>query len=301
MLDKLRRWAKRVDNNTKRSTEQLKNIEKDVRELKRLISAPIARGHSTASWTDPELEKAETNSASVVHAAIKGVWNDHNDEEYRKDQSHWRGVGRWVDDAAWQAIGRRSLTRFNRAWMLAGRSADELKDLTLLEWGPGGGTNAFALRDIASVFYGVDISEKNLSESQRMITAEGRPDYFHPILVQGEPSSVLPHVPTRLDGFLSTSVFQHFPSREYGKEVLAAIRAVCKSGAVGFIQIRFDNDNKRYKGIQALHEYEKNHIRATSYPLDSFWSLLSETGFTPLAIDGLADRNNQATFYMLAK
>ncbi len=235
-----------------------------------------------------------------VHAAIKSVWNDTADEIYRQDQSHYRGVGRWADDSAWQDIGRSSLQKIKFLWRLIGRPVASLSNLTALEWGPGGGANAFGLRDICSKYYGVDISDKNLAEASRVMSEEGRPDYFQPVLLEDAPESIVPKVDS-VNLFLSTAVFQHFPSKEYGIEALKAIRAVCAPHAAGFIQIRFDNGNQKYRGIGSIDEYEQSHITANSYPLDVFWDALSAAGFQPLAINSLRTKNNYATYYMLAK
>lgn len=235
-----------------------------------------------------------------VHAAIKSVWNDKNDETYRQDQSHYRGVGRWADDDAWRDIGRSSLQKVKFLWRLLNRPAASLSRLTALEWGPGGGANAFGLRDICSQYYGVDISEKNLAEAGRVMAAEGLPDYFRPVLLDGAPSTVASSV-NPINIFLSTAVFQHFPSREYGVEVLNTLRSVCAPNAAGFIQIRFDNGNQKYRGISSLKEYEKRHITANSYPLDVFWDALDAAGFRPLAINGVRTKNNYATFYVAVR
>ena len=78
-----------------------------------------------------------TENASKVHAAIKSVWNDKDDEAYRQDQSHYRGVGRWSDDAAWKGIGQSSLDKVRFLWRLLDRPKKSLHDMVTLEWGPG--------------------------------------------------------------------------------------------------------------------------------------------------------------------
>ncbi|WP_105385830.1 class I SAM-dependent methyltransferase [Neorhizobium alkalisoli] len=240
------------------------------------------------------------SETSTVYEAIRSVWNDKDDEAYRQDQSHYRGVGRWADDVLWQGIGQSSLEKVRFLFRLAGRSPTTLQDLVALEWGPGGGANAFGLQSISQKYYGVDISEKNLAECKRLMTAEGRPDYITPVLLDGPPSSVKDSISDSIDLFLSTAVFQHFPSKEYGLEVLNAIRSVCKTGALGFIQIRFDNGNEKYRGIKDLADYELQHITATSYRLDQFWDAIGNASFRPLSINALRTTNNYATYFMTA-
>lgn len=238
--------------------------------------------------------------SNTIHDTIKSVWNDKEDETYRRDQSHYRGVGRWEDDTAWQGIGQSSLTKIRFLWRLLDRPKNSFRDLVTLEWGPGGGANAFGFQTISRRFYGVDISEKNLAECQRLMSQEGRPDYVVPILLDGPPDSISGRITDPVDLFLSTAVFQHFPSKEYGIDVLRAIRATCKPGAGGFVQIRFDNGNEKYKGISNLSEYNERHITATSYQLDEFWSAIENTGFRPLSINAIRITNNYATFFMVA-
>ncbi|CAN7623552.1 hypothetical protein LJR010_004428 [Ensifer adhaerens] len=239
-------------------------------------------------------------SEDKLHTAIKAVWNNAEDETYRQDQSHYRGVGRWADDEAWQDIGRSSMQKIKFLWRLLNRPNASLANQVVLEWGPGGGANAFGLREISSRYYGVDISEKNLAEAGRMMTAEGRPNYFKPVLLAGVPQSIVGDVEP-INIFLSTAVFQHFPSRDYGIEVLKALRSMCAPNAGGFIQIRFDNGNPKYRGIASIQEYEREHITANSYPIEVFWDALDAAGFQPLAVNGLRTKNNYATFYMAAK
>jgi len=235
-----------------------------------------------------------------INTTITDVWDRHPDEIYRQDQSHYRGVGRWADDEAWLNIGNAARRRVSELWGLLGRTGTPQENLNILEWGPGGGANAYGLKDICSKFYGVDISEKNLIEAGRVLGAETVPGFFHPVLLAGDPASVTASIPPEIDIFFSTAVFQHFPSREYGREVLESIRNVCRDSAAGFIQIRFDNGIEKYKGIQGIEDYRARHIFANSYPLDVFWDLTMSAGFRPLYINAIRKANNYATFYLSA-
>ncbi|MGP1352473.1 MAG: class I SAM-dependent methyltransferase [Parasphingopyxis sp.] len=239
-------------------------------------------------------------SEQEVVDVISQVWDRNDDEEWRKDQSHYRGEGRWADDERWQKIGQLTASQLRMAAKMAGRESD-LRNLRILEWGPGGGSNVFALKDIADQYFGVDISAKNLAECQRMITAEGYDQLFRPILLDGEPENIKKMVDGEVDAFLSTAVFQHFPNQDYGSEVLKAIRSVCATDAIGLIQIRFDNGNPRYAPKENIQEYASDPRTATSYKLDDFWVLLHERGFAPLAILKISQRNNYATFLIKAR
>ena len=224
------------------------------------------------------------------------VWDAHTDEVYRQDQSHWRGVGRWADDAAWQAIGRSSRQKIDQLARFLGRETPN--DAVMLEWGPGGGANVFAFRQITRSYYGIDISEKNLAEAQRMIRAEAdATTVFEPVLLHDDPNEALAQA-SGVQVFLSTACFQHFPSKEYGAQVLKVIRQACARSAIGMIQIRYDNGNPRFMPIQALEQYESRHITANSYALDEFNDLCVEAGFKVHFIADVASKNNYASFYM---
>lgn len=237
---------------------------------------------------------------TTVQKEIVAVWNDSDDEKRRRDDSHYRGVGRWADDEKWKDIGRSSLLKMQMLWRMLNRPKLSLSDLVALEWGPGGGANAFGLRSCVNRYFGVDISQKNLSECRRMIDAEGWTGYFHPVLLEGDPRSVAGLIEP-VDAFLSTAVFQHFPSRRYGVEVLEAIRATCKPKAAGFIQIRFDNGNQKYSGIKSIEDYRASHIVATSYPIDEFWDMCECAGFSPISVGSIRRANNYATFYLVTR
>lgn len=237
---------------------------------------------------------------TASHSEAKLVWESYHDEEYRRDQSHWRGHGRWADDKAWQSIGLSTKKLIETLLSLNGSSALGSKSYKFLEWGPGGGSNLFALSRFAEIYYGVDISPSNLEEAQRMINEEGFASLFHPILVSDSPSDVINQINDKVDIFLSTAVFQHFPSKLYGAEVLRVANHCLKPGGLGVIQIRFDNGNPKFKPIENLNSYKERHITANSYGIDEFWDLLKTSSFTPISVVKILTFNNYATYFFKA-
>jgi hypothetical protein len=236
-----------------------------------------------------------------VTETITSVWNGYDDETRRQELSHWRGIGKWADDRKWQSVGKRSVQRLQQLRRHT-RNKGRLQDLQLnmLEWGPGGGSNAFAFRDVAQAYYGIDISEKNLGETARVMTEEGRGDVFRPVHLQDDPATISAHVTEPLDAFLSTAVFQHFPSKEYGADVLKAIRSVCREGALGLIQTRYDNGDHNFRPNSSVEQYEKRFIKATSYRIDEFWALCEDNGFEVLYLGELNAKSHYATYAMMA-
>lgn len=236
----------------------------------------------------------QTSSTCDQTTVAADVWEGHEDEEYRRDQSHWRGHGRWKDTARWAGIGQATVKELELAASYVGSA--ELLDggATILEWGPGGGTNLHALSSRAKQLVAVDISAKNLEESGRVLAEEGF-DRFLPIHLTAEPSSIHDVLPPSIDVFVSTAVFQHFPSKEYGREVLEVVSAHMRPGGIGYVQIRYDNGTRKY-APKTLAEYKAKHITATSYRLDEFWDLLDSVGLQPLLIRNLRTANNYARY-----
>ena len=244
----------------------------------------------TTVWTRREVGGAD--GAPSVHDEITTVWESHEDEHYRQDQSHWRGVGRW-DDQTWTELGQGMVQHVEDLYRTAGRPWPAERPV-LLEWGPGGGANLHAMADRAGTMYGVDISVKNLEETGRVL-AELPGSAFVPVLLDGEPDTVAASIDQPVDLFVSTAVFQHFPSRDYGAEVLRTMREVMAPGGLGYVQIRYDDGTERYRP-KSVTEYRERHITATSYPLSDFWQLLHDAGFRPLAMSNLNTAINYAGF-----
>jgi Methyltransferase domain len=222
------------------------------------------------------------------------VWERHPDEAYRRDISHWRGEGRWTDER-WDAIGRATKRRVKGLFRTAGRRMAHAPSRVVLEWGPGGGANVVALADWASVVYGVDVSQANLDECSRVVDEAGA-GVFRPVLLTGEPSSALESVEQPIDLFVSTAVFQHFPSKAYGRAVLEAVRPAMAPSGLGYVQIRY-NDGRREYRPKPLADYRQSHITATSYGLAEFWRLLVQTGYAPMKIANLNTHVNYASYY----
>ncbi|MFD1703708.1 class I SAM-dependent methyltransferase [Methylopila henanensis] len=225
------------------------------------------------------------------------VWDRYDDEARRAELSHWRGAGKWADDEKWRNVGVRSRRRLERLAALTGRTLWD-RPRAMLEWGPGGGANLFAFRDVAARYYGVDISQRNLDEAQRMIALEGYSG-FRPVLVEGEPAEVEAAVTEPIDILLSTAVFQHFPSRAYGLRVLRTMRKLAAPDAIGLIQIRFADD-AHAAGEPDLADYARRFVTATAYGIDEFRAACGEAGFAVLKIDHINPNSRYATFYLTA-
>ena len=219
-------------------------------------------------------------------------WVGSQSSENKRDLSHWRGRGRWTDDK-WREIGEHHFKLFEKLCSVSCIPKENIQ--TILEWGPGGGSNAVRFSQHVSVFYGVDISQPNLHESARQL-ANTSFNGFKPILIApGDPSACISKINCQLDFFLSTAVFQHFPSKNYGFKVLEIAHKLLKPGAVALVQIRYDNLKYRYR--PKWRDYKYNAITFTSYKLDEFWKMCIETKFMPLFIS-LEPEVNYAYYFL---
>lgn len=230
----------------------------------------------------------------------KSVWDDYGTDPRLAEMSHWRGYGRYKDEAVWLRIGEGSVRRINTILRTEKIKDFWAKPRVVLEWGSGGGANAIAFRDHAKAYYGVDISKQNLNEAARVMR-EANSSIFKPALIDSGPKDVLSAVKQKIDVFISTAVFQHFPSKEYGVEVLSVLAKLCHTGALGFIQIRFADSGGRISGNASVDEYKKNYLQATVYAIDEFWTICENAGFAVRAVTDLKTSNNYVTFHLRKK
>ncbi len=244
----------------------------------------------TSTSTDGVL----TASSPPGRDDVIAVWDGHPDEDYRRDMSHWRGQGRWAEEK-WAAIGADTVKSIRRAARTVGR---DVPAGPVLEWGPGGGSNLLACASISRRLYGADISSKNLAECARVLAELDPAPEFRPILVGDDPAAVAQAIDEPIEVFVSTAVFQHFPTREYGGEVLRTVAGVVAPGALGCVQIRYDDGTPKYLPKQG--DYFAKHVTFTSYQLDEFWDLLKSVGLAPLEISSLNSKVNYATYLFTA-
>lgn len=233
-------------------------------------------------------------SSDVKRAELKvasDVWDNLDNEEKRQDFSHYRGVGRYADAQEWHAVGQGSLASLRRMVPVQFWT----KPLSALEWGPGGGSNISALCTVAERVWGVDISQKNLAECARVLPDEVRAR-FTPIHLSDDLDAVRGKITAPLDIFVSTAVFQHFPSKAFGVEVLRLVYDLMHDDAIGLIQIRYDNGAKKYQPNTTLEQYSDRFITATSYAIDEFAQVLTEIGFDDITVRDFNQRINYATF-----
>lgn len=220
-------------------------------------------------------------------------WNGSLSEERVRDLSHYEGQGRWSDNKAWNSIGAGHLRMFKG--MLRYINYDKPIQ-NMLEWGPGGGANAIHFAKEVEKFYGVDISRNNLKECKNQLEKRNY-NTFVPIHIDiNNPEYVKDCIGRSIDLFLSTAVYQHFPSKEYGIKITKVAFDLLSVKGFALIQIRYDNDTKKYKPKK--NKYGKNAIYFTSYKIEEFLNIVRNIGFNPIFVK-LKPEVNYAYYFLV--
>jgi 2-polyprenyl-3-methyl-5-hydroxy-6-metoxy-1,4-benzoquinol methylase len=221
-------------------------------------------------------------------------WTAAASQTTKQDLSHWRGVGRWANDEKWKQVGDEHYSYYEKLRVLADRHAPVA---SMLEWGPGGGANATRFMQAIPEFIAVDISQPNLDECGRQIQSQGLSGYL-PILIDAtNPESALDKVGKPIDFFLCTAVYQHFPSKEYGKRVTKVASKMLKADGIALIQTRYDDGTERY--LPKNRDYDGQAVSFSSYRIEEFWMLVQEAGLMPLAV--VLNPSVHYAFYLLRK
>jgi hypothetical protein len=169
----------------------------------------------------------------------------------------------------------------------------ETPEVLWLEWGSGGGANAVMLAKIASGVYCVDISGFSLEVCIREMELFGQRGFFWVLIDVDNPEEVLGRVP-KLDGFLSTSTFQHFPSKEYTERIVRLIPQLVRPGGYVFVQIR--RDSPKNVTPDAALPYAQRAMYATTYGVDEFGDLLATHGVDVEKVENI-DRGQYSYFF----
>lgn len=220
------------------------------------------------------------------------LWARSGSDEHVRDLSHWHGEGRWADEGNWERNGQRHFDMLGKLCLLA-EVTQPIQ--SMVEWGPGGGLNAVWFCATVPIFYGVDISPANLAECQRQVEARGLRGFIPVLIDIDKLERCLDLVEQPVDFFLSTAVYQHFPSKEYGIRVTELAARLLADGGVALIQIRYDDGSPRLKAKK--RNYEKNVVFFTSYEIHEFWQIAVDVGLKPLAVS-LNPKTTYAYFFL---
>lgn len=219
----------------------------------------------------------------LTHADVTAYWNRTCRDG--RSRSHWREA--MPED--WQRIWVTHGDMLREQWP----EVVDLPGAIWVEWGSGGGANAVMLAEIASRVYCVDISGPSLGVCMREMEMFGQGGFVWVLADVDNPEEVLGRVP-RLDGFLSTSTFQHFPSKEYTERIVWLIPRLVRPGGYVFVQIRRDGPENHRPDVEL--PYEQRAMYATVYDVDEFGDLLAAHGVDVEKVENI-DRGQYSYFF----
>jgi predicted O-methyltransferase YrrM len=251
--------------------------------IKRAIKVLIGSGEATIAEPPGQLA-----------AAAREYWSASEVEDDKRDLSHWKGSGRWADEHGWRQIGEDHFALYQSLLRLVDRREPVR---SMLEWGPGGGANAVRFGREIPRFLGVDISEPNLEQCRREVESTGYGGFVPVSIDAADPEGVLDRTGEKVDLFLCTAVYQHFPGKEYGVRVTRLAHQLLADGGLALIQTRYDDGNPTF--ATKSRDYRANAIVFTSYRVEEFWRIAADVGFRPLAVV-LRPATNYA-FYLLSR
>lgn len=218
-------------------------------------------------------------------------WSSSDKLESAKDMAHWRGEGRWNENK-WLSVGEESYALFEELCRIVNVDPKTLK--SMIEWGPGGGSNLYKFSDSFDNIFGVDISKASLEECRLQLEHKGFGE-FKSILIEDNPDIVLDTVDGKLDFFLSVAVFQHFISKSYGLRVLDIASELLKPGGLAIVQIRYCGSQNEYPDLEK--NYKDNLVYFTTYDIDEFWQECVLGGFEPISVK-LDPKTNYAFYFL---
>lgn len=218
------------------------------------------------------------------------------DDTSVKDLSHWRNVGRWSNDLAWLNMGKTHYAMINQ--ILSQHSPWQEQDysmLSVVELGPGGGANIVELCRHFGCVYGVDIAESNLIECAKQVDLLRLDTNFVPILITvNHPEECLSKINEKVHIFLSTAVYQHFPSKQYGARMTEIAADMLTRPGFAIIQIRYDDGKPYYKPKK--RNYSKNVVTFTSYKSEEFAAICQNSGFDVISTTKIPETNYEYYF-----
>jgi hypothetical protein len=250
------------------------------------------RLHALISATFKSFKKLIPQFNFTIRSDASHFWRSSINSESVMDMSHWKGKGRYADQEKWDAIGKKHFVMVEEFFQFL-KINKPIE--SMVEWGSGGGANAVKFVEKVDTFYGVDISESNLNECERQLRKIGYKEFRKIPIKINSPEKSLDFIKRPVDLFLSTAVYQHFPNKDYGRQITKIAYEMLSDDGLALIQIRYDDGKKIYKTKK--RDYKKNYRVFTSYRLNEFWGICHEVGLNPIFIK-LEPQVNYAFFFL---
>lgn len=223
------------------------------------------------------MKKKQWNNTDQILSEVSSFWNgDDKPDDFIKTLSHFQDFGKWKkEDPLWDKIGLDNLARLETLKTLSGKTKVD----SMLEWGVGGGANAVKFSKEIDFFYGTDISLDSISECEEKLKAEGSNCVYQLTHIQIEKPDIVYELVPKVDFFLCTSVFQHFPTQEYGASIAHIAYQMLKDDGIALMQIKYGEHTNYFN-----YDYNTHYATFTLYPLPLFWALMEQIGFKVLAV-----------------
>ena len=235
----------------------------------------------------------QSPSRRAAHAAA--YWDSAPEEDgqrWRAD-SHAKGAV-----PGWELIGPE-----HHAYFLDFARAVEAdpRPARVLEWGAGGGANAVAFAPQAEEFIAVEVSPAALDECRRQVAAVCDTT-FTPVLVPVDrPEAATEVLPGVVDLFLCFYVIELLPSQQHARRVMQTAATLLRPGGLAVVQAKYQTLSPLTRS--RTWAYRRGVASMTSFPIDAFWSMAAECGFTPHSVR-LVPRNQldeRYAYYFLVR
>ncbi|WP_130380257.1 class I SAM-dependent methyltransferase [Kribbella sp. VKM Ac-2569] len=208
----------------------------------------------------------------------KAYWVDGMAEPTWRGFSHFRDAGVFQTTADWTSVGREHWDLFERLERLRG-GADRYS--RIVEWGCGGGANALAFAPHCDEFVGVDVNPQTLDECGHQLEAVPKTKFTPVLADMSNPEAAAEQV-GQVDVFICLYVLELVPSPEYGLRLMQIAHDRLKDGGVAFVQTKYQTAN--WRTASRRHRYRGSRSSGmTSYPIDTFWTQMTDLGFQPEA------------------
>lgn len=220
---------------------------------------------------------ADPRESRLKDASVFWQREKKDDLHYEKSLSHHIGARNWEEERFY-AYGRKHVDLFEQALRFINADKPERK-LQVVEWGPGGGANALAfIKQLECDYTGVDISQENLDEAARLISANDLSGFSGIHIDINSPATVLNELGSAsTDIFICTAVFPHLPDKEYAVSVSDIASSLLREGGICILHILLSDEVKSEYG-----SYNKDVHRNTVFTYEESIQFISDVGLKPL-------------------